>query len=322
MASDSAGNRFDGRVAVITGAGRGIGRALALLMASEGASLVVNDLGANVDGSETGESPADDVVKEITDAGGAAVASHHSVVDFESAEEIVKTAVDAFGRIDVLCHAAGILRDRMVFNMSEEEWDGVLRTHLYGAFNMVRNTVPHMIAQEYGRIVLFASSSGLGAAGQANYSSAKEGMVGFARALSQELAEYDISVNAVYPGALTRMLANVPDSTRQMLRGQVEASNEPPFGPAEMLASYEPDEAMTPEANAPKVAYLCTEAGGAITGEVIGTSGWTMSLFTPRYVSKSIHKDGRWTLDELERLMPASLAAGLKNPAPTELPKD
>ena len=306
-------------MAVITGAGRGIGRALALLMASEGAAIVVNDLGANVDGSETGESPADEAVREISDSGGIAVASHQSVAGFESAGEIVRTAVDAFGRVDILCHAAGILRDRMVFNMSEEEWDGVLGTHLYGAFNVVRHTAPHMIAQEYGRIVLFSSSSGLGAAGQANYSSAKEGMVGFARALSRELAEYDISVNAIYPGALTRMLANVPDTTRQMLRETVEAGNEPPFGPAEMLASFEPDEALTPEANAPKIAYLCTEAGGAITGEVIGTSGWTMSLLTPRYVYKSIHKDGRWTIDELERLVPASLAAGLKNPAPPEL---
>ena len=310
------GNRLKGRVAIVTGGGRGIGRAVALLLAEEGASVVVNDLGGEVDGTATSEAPANEVVHQIRAAGGTAMPSHESVAGFETAGEVVQTAIDNFGRVDVLCNAAGILRDRMIFNMTEEEWDSVLKVHLYGAFNMVRNCIPHMIQQGYGRIVLFSSSSGVGSAGQANYAAAKEGVVGFARSLARELAQYGITVNAVYPGANTRMMATLPKDTRRRLRGQQQVPSGDAVGPAEIMANPEPDEAMTPESNAPKVVYLCTEAGGTITGQVIGTSGWTMSLYSPRRALKSIHKDGRWTLDKLERLIPVSLAAGLVNPTP------
>jgi NAD(P)-dependent dehydrogenase (short-subunit alcohol dehydrogenase family) len=166
--------------------------------------------------------------------------------------------------------------------------------------------------------VLFASSSGLGSAGQANYASAKEGIVGFARSLARELAPDGISVNAVNPGALTRMMANVPEATRLLVRQQARATPGPQVGSAEMLASPEPDEAITPESNAPKIAFLVSERGGSITGQVVGTTGWSMSLYSRRRITKSIHKNGRWTLEELERLMPISLAAGLVNPAPAE----
>jgi len=214
------GKRLEGRAAIVTGAGRGIGRGVAMLLAEEGASVVVNDLGATVDGTGDSASPADEVVREIREAGGNAVASPESVAEFDSAARIVQTAIDSFGRIDILCHVAGILRDRMIFNMTEEEWDGVLQVHLYGAFNMVRNVVPHLVKQRYGRIVLFSSGSGLGASGQANYATAKEGMVGFARGLSRELWPYGVTVNAVYPGGATRMVETVPDSTRQLRQQQ------------------------------------------------------------------------------------------------------
>ena len=167
-------DRLLDKVAIVTGAGRGIGREVALWLAREGASVVVNDLGVAVDGTGESDAPADLVVKEIIAEGGKAVSSFDSVADFESASNIVKTAIDNFGGVDVLCHPAGILRDRMIFNMTEEEWDAVLQVHLYGAFNMVRNVVPHMIKQNYGRIVLFSSGSGLGASGQGNYAAAKE----------------------------------------------------------------------------------------------------------------------------------------------------
>lgn len=314
-------NRLDGRVAIVTGAGRGIGRTVALLMAEEGAAVVVNDLGGSEDGTGSSPAPAAEVVQEIQDAGGRAAASRHSVADLDSAGRIVQTAIDSFGRVDILCSAAGILRDRMVFNMTEEEWDAVLRVHLYGAFNMARNCVPHMIRQHYGRIVLFASSSGLGSAGQANYSAAKEGMVGLARSLATELAPSGITVNAVYPIANTRLMATVPEGIRRRLHEQHMSTLGPALGAAEMVASPEPEEATAPENNAPKVVYLCTEAGGAITGQVIATGGWTLSLLTRRNVVKSIHKSGRWTVEELQRLVPVSLAAGLVNPAPPEPPR-
>ncbi len=317
------GNRLQGRVAIVTGGGRGIGRGVALLLAQEGAAVVVNDLGVAVDGTGASTGPAQDVVNEIKAAGGRAAPSFDSVAEYESAGRIVQTAIDNFGRVDILCHVAGILRDRMVFNMSEEEWDAVLQVHLYGAFNMVHNILPHMIQQRYGRIVLFSSGSGLGASGQANYAAAKEGMVGFARALSRELAPYGITINAVYPGGATRMTATIPETTQQ-LRQQQRAAAAAQAAQAAAPTMVQtggiqgPEEARAPENNAPKVVYLCTEAGGAITGQVIGTSGWVMSLYSPRHVTRSIHKNGRWTLDELDKLVPISLASGLVNPVPPQ----
>ena len=311
------GNRMEGRVVIVTGAGRGIGREVSHWMAADGASVVVNDLGGAVDGEGTSDSPAEQTAQEIRDKGGSAVANFDSVAEYESAGRIIQTAIDNFGRLDAVCHVAGILRDRMVFNMTEAEWDAVLQVHLYGAFNMVRNAVPHMIKQRYGRIVLYSSGSGLGSSGQANYSAAKEGMVGFVRSLAKELAPYGITANAVYPGGATRMTETVPDSSRQLratavATTQIRTQGEPIQGPPE---------ARDPANNAPKAVYLCSEAAGDITGQVIGTSGWQMTLYSPRHVTRSIHKNGRWTLDELDELIPISLAQGLTNPMPAAPPR-
>ena len=312
------GNRMEGRVVIVTGAGRGIGREVAHWMADDGASVVVNDLGGAVDGEGTSGSPAEQTAKEIRDKGGSAVANFDSVAEYESAGNIIQTAIDNFGRLDAVCHVAGILRDRMVFNMTEAEWDAVLQVHLYGAFNMVRNAIPHMIKQGYGRIVLYSSGSGLGSSGQANYSAAKEGMVGFVRSLAKELAPYGITANAVYPGGATRMTETVPDSSRQLRAAavattQIRTQGEPIQGPPE---------ARDPANNARKAVYLCSEAAGNITGQVIGTSGWQMTLYSPRHVTRSIHKNGRWTLDELDELIPISLAQGLTNPMPGAPPRE
>ena len=304
--------KLEGRVAIVTGAGRGIGRSVATLLAEMGAAVVVNDLGGSVDGAGRSVFPAADVVAEIRAAGGKAVASYESVADYDAAGAIVQTAVDEYGRVDILCNAAGILRDRMVFNMTEEEWDTVLRVHLYGSFNMVRHCVPRMIDRAYGRIALFSSVSGLGSAGQANYTSAKEGIVGFTRSLARELAVHGITLNAIYPGANTRMMATVPEHVRHRPSGG---------GASEIVGSLEPEETLAPENNAAKIVYLCTEAGGAFNGRVVGTNGWAMSLYSHRRISKSIHTTGAWTLDQLERLVPISLAAGLTNPAPQEPPR-
>jgi len=319
------GNRLQGRVAIVTGAGRGIGRTVALLLAQEGASVVVNDPGVAVDGSGTDSAPASQVAQEIVSAGGKAAANFDSVAEFDSAGNIIATAVQTFGQLDILVNCAGVLRDRMVFNMTEEEWDTVLKVHLYGTFNMVRNAVPHMMARRYGRIVLFSSVSGLGASGQANYASAKEGIVGFSRALSRELLPHGITVNAVYPGGVTRMTQTVPQSTTQ-LRVQREADSgsggPPASAAAAMLLGLEgKPEMRLPENNAPKVIYLCTEAAGNITGQVVQTSGWDMSYFSPRHIVGAVHKNGIWTVDELADLLPLTLAAGVKNPAPPEKPK-
>ena len=308
------GNRLDGRVAIVTGGGRGIGRGMAIQLAEEGASVVVNDLGVAVDGSEPSGGPADEVVEEIRRAGGAAVPAFDSVAEYDSAAKIVQVALDNFGKIDILVHLAGILRDRMIFNMTEHEWDGVLQVHLYGAFNMVRNVVPHMIEQRYGRIVIFSSGGGLGAAGQANYAAAKEGQVGFARALAPELAPYGITVNAVYPGGNTRMGDAIPAEMRERGRERAKAVAESKGLPYVEM----PKEHLDPGNNAPKATYLCTEAAGNITGQVIGIFGWPMELYFARHVVQSINKDGRWTLEELDEVMPLTIGRELPNPAPAE----
>jgi NAD(P)-dependent dehydrogenase (short-subunit alcohol dehydrogenase family) len=308
------GNRLTDRVAIVTGGGRGIGREVALWLARDGAKVVVNDVGAALDGTGDSGTPADQVVNEIISEGGKAVASYDSVAEFDSAEQIVNTALNNYGRIDILCHPAGILRDRMIFNMTEAEWDAVLQVHLYGAFNMVRNVAPHMIEEKYGRIVLFSSGSGLGASGQANYAAAKEGMVGFTRAVSKELESHGIMINAVYPGGSTRMTDSIPQSTTDLRQTQrAQAGQNVP-----KVSLDPPPEYRDPANNAPKVVYLCSEAADGITGQVFGTSGWELSLYSPRHVVKSIHKNEAWSLEELERLIPISLGRDLINPAPAE----
>ena len=315
------GNRLDGRVVIVTGAGRGIGAEVAKWMAADGASVVVNDLGGSLDGTGSAAAPAEVTAQAIRDAGGTAVANFDSVAEYETAGKIVQTAIDNYGRVDAVCHVAGILRDRMVFNMTEAEWDGVLQVHLYGAFNMVRNCVPHMIRQQYGRIVLFSSGSGLGASGQTNYAAAKEGMVGFVRALAKDLAPHGITANAVYPGGATRMTESVPESTTQ-LRQQQRTQAQPQQAPASQGPPIQgPPEARDPANNAPKAVYLCTEAAGNITGQVVGVSGWQATLYSPRHVTRSIHKNGRWTLDELDDLIPIAIGADLVNPVPPQAPR-
>ncbi len=313
--------RMEGRVAVVTGAGGGIGRTVAMLMAQEDASVVVNDLGSTVDGSGRSVGAADAVVAEINEAGGRAVASYDSVDEFESASALVEAAMSSFGRLDAVCHAAGILRDRMVFNMTEQEWDAVLSVHLQGAFNVVRNAMPHLIRGRYGRIVLLASISGLRSSGQTNYATAKEGMVGLARSAAAELAPHGITVNAVYPGGHTRMTASIPEASKSLRVGGDERFNsEDAEGLRGVLGMEAPAEALDPVNNAAKIVYLCTEAGGAITGQVISTTGWDMSLYSRRRPVKFVHSDTGWTVAELEKVLPVSLAAGEVNPAPPQAP--
>jgi len=314
------GNRLAGRVAILTGAGRGIGRGVALQMAEEGAKVVVADFGGNLDGSGNDAGPADSVVQEIKAMGGTAMAHYGDVSKFNDVKDLVATTLKEYGRVDIMCHVAGILRDRMVFNMAEEEWDAVLATHLRGAYNCVRNVVEPMINQRYGRILIFSSGSGLGSSGQANYSAAKEGDVGFARALARELGPFGITVNAIYPGGNTRMTQSIPDTANQIraaagiIRSGGRAAEPPP--------APEGPTPRDPENNAPTVTWLCTEAGGAVSGQVIGTSGWQASRYSPRHVIRSIHQPRNWTVAELSKAIPDQLLAGIPNVAPKVQPKE
>ncbi len=222
------------RVIVVTGAGGGLGREYALTLAREGAGVVVNDLGGARDGSGAGHSMADQVVDEIKKAGGRAVANYDSVADAAGAENIVKTALDEFGKIDGIVSNAGILRDGTFHKMTFENWDAVLQVHLYGGYNVIRAAWPHFREQSFGRIVVATSTSGLfGNFGQANYGAAKLGLVGLINTLAAEGAKYNIKANAMAPIAATRM-------TEDIL-------------PPEVFKK------LTPEYVAPVVAYLCTE---------------------------------------------------------------
>src|SRR5437667_350850 len=204
--------RLEGRAGVVTGAGRGIGRAVAELLAAEGAAVVVNDLGAEVDGTGASRRVADEVVDAIRARGGTAVANADSVADFAAAERIVETAVKEFGPIDSLVNNAGILRDRMIFNMSEEEWDGVIAVHLKGTFNCTRHATRRMREQRRGRIVSISSTSGVyGNSGQANYGAAKDGIAGLTRVVARGVGSYGLPANAVGTAAATlEVVARVP----------------------------------------------------------------------------------------------------------------
>jgi NAD(P)-dependent dehydrogenase (short-subunit alcohol dehydrogenase family) len=278
--------RLDGRVAIVTGAGRGIGASVARLLAAEGAHVVVNDLGAKLDGSGMDTAPADDVVREITEAGGKAVADFSDVSDHAAAERLVGTALGEFGRLDVLVNVAGILRDRMVFNMAESEWDDVIRVHLRGTFNTTKFAAAHWRSLRDGsaqnRIINFTSVSGLhGAPGQPNYAAAKMGIVGLTYSSAHSLPQYGVTVNAISPGAATRMTESVPDGRRRR--------------PAGATASDE----RSPDNVAPVVAYLAGTDSGWINGRILHSVGYQVALYNnPEPISRIVGT-APWDVDRL-----------------------
>ena len=299
--------KLDGRNAVVTGAGRGIGRSVAMLLASEGANVVVNDPGVSVDGSGHDNGPAEQVANEIKAAGGNAVANFDSVASVEGGENMIKQCVDAFGRIDILINVAGILRDRMVFNMSHEEWMDVYNVHLKGHFNTIKPASVLMRQQRYGRIVNFSSISGLrGNSGQANYGAAKAGIGGMTRVVARDLGRYGVTCNCIAPGAMTRMVAQVPDSARQLRAARGMGA----VPPAQSIAE------RTPEQVAPMTVWLCTDDAWNVNGKIFHVAGGVVALAHEETPYRQIQREGAWTVEELATLVPNSLMAGIQNPAP------
>src|SRR5438874_1733826 len=302
---------LEGKVAVVTGSGRGIGRGIALLFAREGAKVIVNDPGVNVDGSGHDNGPADQVVAEIKGEGGDARPNYESVASVDGGEAIIKSAVDTFGRIDVLVNNAGILRDRMIFNMTEEEWDAVIAVHLKGHYCCTKPASILMRQQRSGRIINFSSGSGLiGLPGQANYGAAKSGIAGFTRVVAKDLGRYGVTCNAIAPGAATRMTATVSDSAREL---RTRAGITTGMG-ARPVASWPP--MREPEFVAPMAAYLASDDAWNINGQIFHVSGGTVGVASHPTPMRTLWKPGMWTLDELATAVPAQLMSGVSNPAP------
>ncbi len=278
---------LDGRVAIVTGAGRGIGASVAKRFAGEGASVVVADLGVALDGTEPNAGPAEEVAREITASGGKAIANSGDVGDHEAAEALVRSAVGAYGKLDVVVNVAGILRDRMIFNMAAEDWDAVVRVHLRGTFNICKHAAAYWRElrdpEAHHRIINFTSVSGLhGAPGQPNYAAAKLGIVGLTYSCANALGRYGVTANAISPLAFTRMSESIPDERRR--------------------AGSEADE-RSPDNVVPAVVYIASEASDWLNGQVVATGGYRIGLYNRPQVINQIVSRGPFDVGSVGALM-------------------
>ncbi len=279
----------DGKVAVVTGGGGGIGRAIAMMMAAQGAKVVVNDLGTAVNGTGANASVAQKVVDEIRAAGGTAVASTDSVSDWDGANRIIRTAIDAYGRIDCVVNNAAILRDVIFHKMSKEDWDLSLGVNLTGAFYVSRAAAPYFREQQSGCYVHVSSISGLvGALGQANYSAGKIALVGLSKSIAVDMQRFGVRSNVVAPTAFTRMAEAIPTATEQQ---------------KERMRNREP---VLPEKNAPIVVFLASDAAKEITGQVFYNRKNEIVLFSQMRALQRIHRSDGWTPQTIaEHVLPA-----------------
>lgn len=312
------GNLLEGQVAIVTGAGRGMGRTHALGLAAEGAKVVVNDLGGAVTGSGGDSSPADDVVAEIKAAGGEAVANYGNVVSVADGSAMVQQALDSFGRLDILVNNAGNIRNQLFVKMSEEEWDSVIAVHLKGLYSVTHDVAEVFRKQGSGRIVNTASEAGLGGYAAANYAAAKEGIVGFSRTLALELGPYGVTCNAIRPRAGTRM-AGAVDMKKALDMARAGKLPLPEFM-FEIEDMSEDSEVFAPEQVSQLVVFLCTDAASHVNGRDFIVGGGEITLVSLPTKERSIFSETLWTQDKLQELMPKTVVKGLKNPAELRKP--
>jgi NAD(P)-dependent dehydrogenase (short-subunit alcohol dehydrogenase family) len=289
-----AGGIVAGKVAIVTGAGRGIGRGIAHLMAQEGARVVVCDIGASLQGQGTDQGPAEKVVDEIKKVGGEAIASTLSIVEPKNAETIVETALKTFGRVDILVNNAGILRDVIFHKMSWSDWSDVLAVHLNGSFNMSRACAAHFREQNSGAFVHMTSTSGLvGNFGQANYMAAKLGIMGLSRSIALDMGRFKVRSNCVAPFAWTRMIDSIPAQTEEEKK---------------RVARFQQ---MTPEKIAPLVVYLASDRAEGITGQVFGVRNNEVYLFNQPRPIRTIHRSDGWTPEKLDEQLKGAFGPSL-----------
>ncbi|MFC1862035.1 SDR family NAD(P)-dependent oxidoreductase [Chloroflexota bacterium] len=295
------GNLLKGKVAIVTGSGRGIGRAHAVAMVAQGAKVVVNDPGFARDGTSFDKSPADQVVAELKGKGGEAVANYDSVATSEGAVNIIKTAIDNFGRLDILVNNAGVRRHNWSWEMTDEEWDTVIKGHLYGTFYCAREAIKIFRQQQSGRIINTSSSAGFGGAEMSSYSAAKEGIVGLTRTLARELGSYGITANCIRPAAGTREI-EAPGWVERVARrvGREEAEK--------MLAAQLK---RTPEGCTAIVVFLASDVADNVNGCIFWVRLGEVSIYRdPPYLEQRLWKKGNWTPEELVELLPKTLTRG------------
>src|SRR6266566_8095446 len=297
---------LDGKTALVTGAGRGIGRGIAMALAAAGAKVVVNDLGTGLDGEGVGTGPAAQVVEEIKKLGGTAAANFGSVADYTQATAMVDQVIKTWGRIDILVNVAGILRDRMIFNMTKEEWAAVLAVHLDGTFYCTRAASIAMREQKFGRIISMSSVSALGAPGQPNYAAAKAGIIGLTWSTANAMAKYNVTANAIMPSGATRMIDSTP-------RGRA-VFEETGKWPSEQAVGTERD----PDKVAPIVVYLSSDAAANVNGQVFHARGFGYTLLAQPHAVRHIKHGRRWDPEELTKIFPETLGGNLKQPPSIE----
>lgn len=288
---------LEGKVAAITGGGRGIGREVARALAAQGAAVVVNDLGVTVAGQKETSSPADDVVKEIKASGGVASSNHQDIATPEGGEGLVNQAIKEYGKLDILVNVAGILRDRMIFNMTVEEWDAVIKVHLRGHFCTMRLATAHMRERRYGRIINFSSNSAQGSPGQPNYAAAKAGILGLTYSTANSMQKYGVTCNAIFPGAATRMTDSIPAGR---MPGTPTASD--------AVAGSPMDPANVP----PIIVYLSSDEAAEVTGQCFGASGYRISRYTHMKPDRVLMSQGPWDIDQLFKIFKSTLGTGLE----------